>query len=123
MNEDYLRSYFRVYNSEDPEQLESLYHPDVTLRNGDIEIKGRDQLIGTYREMIANFHDKMSPSFIEESEGAVSVQILDTLTAKCDIFDFMGQVVAEGDSLYLKLRGKYEFEDGKIRRISLEIIE
>ncbi len=122
MDENFMRAYYAIYNSEDPDKLESLYHPDVILRNGDIEIVGRERLLATYQEMIRNFDDKMSPSSIRVEANAVVVDILDRLRARHDVTDFMGQSVREGEVLELRLRGRYEFEDQRIRRITLELV-
>jgi SnoaL-like domain len=120
MNEKFMKSYYRVYNSENPESLEDYYHPNVELTSAQGIIKGVDALLAIYRDLIANFYDRMTPSYITfEGESAV-VNILDRFTAKRDVEDFMGVSMAAGDSFSLHLRGTYEFLDDKIRKILIE---
>jgi hypothetical protein len=118
-----MRRYYQTYNTEDPAALAAFYHDDVILTNGDIRLGGRSELLATYANMIEQFHDKMTPLYIEESAESVTVDIMDRLTAKRDIDNFLGDSMSIGEHRNLKLRGTYRFTDGKISSISLEQVQ
>ena len=120
MNKKFMESYYRAYNSEDPAALEGYYHQDVELTSAQGIIKGADALLATYRNLISNFYDRMTPSYIAIEGASVVVNILDRFTAKHDVEDFMGMSLAAGESFSLHLRGTYEFLDNKIRKIVIE---
>jgi hypothetical protein len=120
MNEKFMKSYYKVYNSEDPASLQAYYHQDVELTSAEGVIKGADALLATYQELIANFYDKMTPCYIAFEDGSAVVDILDRFTAKRDVADFMGVAMAAGESFSLHLRGTYEFQDDKIRKVLIE---
>jgi SnoaL-like domain len=120
MNEKFMKSYYWVYNSEDPASLEDFYHRDVELTSAQGIIKGIDALLATYRDLISNFYDRMTPCYIAFEGSSAVVNILDRFTAKHDVENFMGVSLAAGESFSLHLRGTYEFLDDKIRKIIIE---
>jgi hypothetical protein len=109
-----------VYNSEDPESLQNFYHPEVELTSAEGIIKGADALLATYRELISQFYDRMTPCYITFEDDSAVVDILDRFTAKRDVEDFMGVAMSAGESFSLHLRGKYEFLDNRIRKIFID---
>jgi hypothetical protein len=121
VNESHMRSYYKTYNSEDPEALAAFYHEDVEVSSATGVLHGIDAVLSTYREIISNFYDKMTPSYIAIKNGQATVNIFDRFTAKCDVDDFMGQSFKTGDSFSLHLTAAYEFLDGKICKIEISI--
>lgn len=117
---DVLERYYSTYNSEDPEKLAAFYHPEVTLSSAEGTMEGVDAILDTYRYLVANFVDQMTPEAIEVSVDSARVRIRDRFTAKQDVADFLGRSLAAGESFELLLEGRYEFEDGLIRRVSIE---
>lgn len=120
MNEKYMKTYYQVYNSEDPDSLCEFYHPEVELTSAEGVIKGVDALLATYQDLITNFYDRMTPCYLTFGDNFAVVDILDRFTAKRDVDDFMGVAMAAGDSFTLSLRGRYEFLDNKMRNITID---
>jgi hypothetical protein len=81
---------------------------------------GANALLATYRELISNFYDKMTPCYITFEGALAVVDILDRFTAKRDAADFTGVAMTAGESFSLHLRGTYEFQDDKIRKVLIE---
>ena len=120
---DVLENYYATYNSEDPERLAAFYHPEVTLTSAEGTMEGVEAILDTYRYLVANFVDRMTPEAITVEGDTAEVKIRDHFTAKQDVADFLGMSLAAGESFELHLRGSYEFEDGLIRRVLIEPLE
>lgn len=114
-----MREYYLTYNSADPESLMQFYHPDVELHSANGVLRGRDEIMATYRYLIATFHDQMEPCRISADGNIVTVDIVDRLTARTDVDDFLGSPINAGETLTLELRGIYQIEDGQFRHISI----
>lgn len=114
-----LRQYYDTYNSEDPEALAAFYHPDVVLTSAQGVLEGVEAILDTYRSIIAVFQDRMEPLSIAVDGDIAEVVINDTFTARQDVDDFMGVPVAKGDTLELRLLGKYHVEGGRFRAITI----
>jgi hypothetical protein len=83
------------------------------------EQRGREAYLATYRWMIANFIDRMTPERIAPTTDGAMVDIDDRLTARADIADFLGRPVRAGESLALSLTGRYTIQGGRITRIEI----
>lgn len=119
MSEALLRAYYEAYNAIAPDRLASLLAPDVELVSAMGTQTGRDAYLGTYQYMTGQFTDIMTPEAITVDGQTVSVAIHDSLTAKTDIADFMGQSLKAGEELVLRLNGRYTVIDGQIARIEI----
>ncbi|AZI35901.1 hypothetical protein NT2_04_04650 [Caenibius tardaugens NBRC 16725] len=119
MSEALLRAYYAAYNALDADKLGSLLAPDVELVSAMGTQTGRDAYLGTYHYMTGQFTDIMTPEAITVEGPTVSVTIHDSLTAKADIADFMGQSLQAGEELVLRLNGRYTVIDGQIARIEI----
>ena len=84
---------------------------------------GVEAILDTYRYLIANFTDRMTPEEITIDGDSARVKIRDHFTAKQDVADFLGMSLAAGDAFELLLQGSYEFEGGRIKRLLIEQIE
>ena len=122
MDAAFIESYYQTYNSEDPAALSAFYHEDVVLASSAGEQQGLQAIIDTYRFLIGQFHDKMTPDNIAIEGDTAIVDITDVFTAKKDVEDFMGQSLKAGESFELKLRGTYKIVDGKFKRIDIEML-
>jgi ketosteroid isomerase-like protein len=114
-----MRRYYETYNSEDADALRQFYAEDVVLSSAQGELYGPDGILGVYRHLISQFHDRMTPEAITIAGNTAEVEISDRFTAKVDVADFMGVALKAGESLELSLRGSYEIVDGKFRRIAI----
>ena len=119
MNETLIRAYYAAYNALDADGLAGLLAPDVELVSAMGTQTGRDAYLDTYRTMTGLFTDVMTPEQIAVNGDTVTVTIHDSLTAKADIADFMGQPIARGRELILALIGRYTIADGRIARIEI----
>ena len=119
MNETLIRAYYVAYNALDADGLAGLLAPDVELISAMGTQTGRDAYLETYRTMTGLFIDVMTPEQIAVNGDTVTVTIHDSLTAKADIADFMGQSLKAGEELVLRLQGQYTFRDGRIARIAI----
>ncbi len=122
MDKALMESYYEAYNSEDPERLRAFYCPDVELTSAEGVMRGADEVLATFRSLTAIFHDKMTPQRITVDGDEAVVEILDNFTAKCDIDDFMGMALKEGDTFALNLRGTYRAQDGRFKTITIEML-
>ena len=61
---DVLENYYATYNSEDAERLAAFYHPEVTLTSAEGTMEGVEAILDTYRYLVANFVDRMTPEAI-----------------------------------------------------------
>ena len=119
MNETLIRAYYAAYNALDADGLAGLLAPDVELVSAMGTQIGRDAYLETYRTMTGLFIDVMTPEQIAVNGDTVTVTIHDSLTAKADIADFMGQSLKAGEELVLHLQGQYTFRNGRITRIAI----
>lgn len=118
-----MRAYYAAYNAEAPDQLAALVDDEVVLTSSSGELRGIDAYLATYRYMIDNFIDQMEPvDIVADVEGA-TVQIVDRLTAREDIADFMGRRLTKGQMITLNLTGRYRFKNGKIAAIEIMQVE
>lgn len=120
MDEAFMQAYYRTYNSEDPEALAAFYDADVTLQSAAGTLHGAGAVLDTYRAIIADFEDRMTPQSMNFERGLARIGILDRFTARRDVEDFMGRSVAAGESFELQLVGTYRFKDGRISHIEIE---
>lgn len=119
MSEAHMRAYYAAYNALDADALGQLLAPDVELVSAMGSQHGRDAYLATYRYMTDLFTDIMTPEAIMVDGDTTTVTIHDSLTAKADIPDFMGQALKAGEELVLHLRGDYTVADGQITRIAI----
>lgn len=119
MSEELMRSYYAAYNSEDADQLAALVDDEVVLTSAAGEQRGKAAYIATYRHMIDQFIDKMEPLDIVASGDRATVQIIDRLTARKDISDFMGQMLTKGQTITLNIVANYRLRNGKIVAIDI----
>lgn len=119
MSETLMREYYQTYNSEDPERLASFYHPEAELHSSQGVMRGREEILATYRYLIATFRDQMEPTHVGIDGATATVEITDRLTAREKV-DFMGTSLKPGETLTLELRGTYRIVDGQFRHILIE---
>ena len=50
------------------------------------------------------------------------VTIVNTLTARADVKDFMGMSLDDGQAMTLNLKGRYTVDGDRIREINLELL-
>jgi ketosteroid isomerase-like protein len=122
MNEAFMRGYYEAYNSEDPAKLGEFLADDVVLVSAQGEQHGKAAYLATYRGIITDFTDRMTPDEIAISGDSATVKITDRFTARHDVADFLGQSFKTGGGFTLKLSGTYELKDGKIARINVAIL-
>jgi ketosteroid isomerase-like protein len=122
MNEAFMRGYYEAYNSEDPARLGEFLADDVVLVSAQGEQHGKAAYLATYRGIIADFTDRMTPDEIAVSGDSATVKITDRFTARHDVADFLGQSFKAGGGFTLKLEGRYRVVDGKVARIEVAIL-
>jgi hypothetical protein len=122
MNEGFMRGYYEAYNSEDESRLGAFLADDVVLVSAQGEQRGKDAYLATYRTIIADFTDRMTPDEIAVNGDTATVRITDRFTARHDVADFLGQSFTKGGGFTLKLEGKYAAKDGKIATINVAIL-
>jgi len=120
MDAEFMESYYRTYNSEDPEALRAYYADDVVMVSAAGETHGADAILDSYRYLISVFHDKMTAEHIEIDGDSAVVSISDRFTAKTAVPDFFGQSFAVGDEFELRLRGTYQSLNGRFTHITIE---
>jgi ketosteroid isomerase-like protein len=118
--EQLMVAYYQTYNSEDAQALAAFYHDDVELVSSQGTMVGLDELLNTYKGLVAIFHDKMTPLSIVIDGTTAVVDIKDSFTAKTNVDDFMGVALKEGESFELRLRGTYQLVDNKFKKIVIE---
>jgi SnoaL-like domain len=121
MNEAFMRGYYDAYNSENESRLSAFLADDVVLVSAQGEQRGKDAYLTTYRFIIANFIDRMTPDEITVTGDTASVKITDRFEAKRNVPDFLGRRFAKGDGFMLKLTGTYRVADDKIAAIDIAI--
>jgi hypothetical protein len=122
MNEAFMRGYYEAYNSEDLVRLGKFLADDVVLVSAQGEQHGKAAYLATYRGIIADFTDRMTPDEIAVNGDSATVKITDRFTARHDVADFLGQSFKKGGGFTLKLSGTYAAKDGKIARITVAIL-
>jgi ketosteroid isomerase-like protein len=119
MKEAFMRGYYDAYNSEDESRLGSFLADDVLLVSAQGEQRGKDAYLATYRSIIADFIDRMTPDEIAFAGDTATVKITDRFTARRDVADFLGQSFKAGGGFTLKLTGTYKIANEKIARIDI----
>jgi len=122
MNEGFMRGYYEAYNSEDESRLGAFLADDVVLVSAQGEQRGKEAYLATYRAIVADFTDRMTPDEIVVDGDSATVKITDRFTARHDVADFLGQTFKKGGGFTLKLSGNYRAEGGKIARIDIAIL-
>jgi hypothetical protein len=122
MDEGFMRGYYEAYNSEDESRLGGFLADDVVLVSAQGEQRGRAAYLATYRAIIADFTDRMTPEAIAVDGDKATVRISDRFTAKHDVADFLGRSFAKGDGFTLKLEGTYRARNGRIANIDVAIL-
>ena len=118
-----FEAYYRTYNSEDPEALAGFYADDVVMVSAAGESHGVDAILDTYRYLIANFHDQMTPESIAIDGDTGVVRIVDHFRAKQPVEEFFGRRFAPGDEMTLCLVGTYTVRDGRFSRVEIRLVE
>jgi hypothetical protein len=119
MEKEFFESYYRTYNSEDPQALSEFYHEDVVIRSAQGEQTGKETMVGTYKYIISKFTDQMTPKNIIIQGDQAAIEIHDRFEAKEDVDDFLGQKFAKGDTFELNLCAVYKVEGNKIKDITI----
>lgn len=119
---DVITAYYEAYNSEDPHQLAGVLHEDVVLSSAAGTQHGLSAYLDTYKAMTTTFIDRMTPEEIEVDGDTATVTVVNTLTARSDVKDFMGMSMDEGQTMTLNLRGRYTVDEGRIREITIEFV-
>ncbi len=119
LNRDFFEAYYRCYNSEDPEALKQFYADDLVLVSAQGEQHGVDAMLATYRYLIDNFEDRMTPENILIDGNTAAVEITDVFTAKKPIADFMGAAFNTGEQLILRLCAVYRVSNNKITHATI----
>ena len=123
MTEALMRSYYAAYNAVDADKLCVMLDPDVVLVSAMGTQTGRDAYLATYNYMTRHFVDQMEPQRIDVVGDVATVRIRDTLTARADIPDFIGQPISKGQQVVLDLVGRYTVSNGRITRIEIAAAE
>ncbi|MFI8694101.1 MULTISPECIES: nuclear transport factor 2 family protein [Dietzia] len=119
---DVITAYYEAYNSEDPHHLAAVLHEDVILHSAAGTQHGLSAYLDTYRAMTSTFVDRMTPEEIEVDGDTAIVTVINSLTARADVKDFMGMSLDEGQTITLTLRGRYTVDDDRIREIHIELL-
>ena len=119
MNREFFERYYQTYNSENPDALRTFYADDVVLLSAQGEQRGVDAIVDTYRYLIANFEDRMTPDSILIDGDRAAIEITDVFTARQDVDNFMGTALKAGEKLTLKLCGIYQVKNQKITHATI----
>ncbi|MFT5033086.1 MAG: ketosteroid isomerase-like protein [Bermanella sp.] len=119
LNRDFFEAYYRSYNSEDPDALKEFYADDLVLVSAQGEQHGIDAMLATYRYLIENFKDRMTPESIIIDGDTAAIEITDVFTAKKTIADFMGAALKTGEQLTLRLCAVYRVSNNKITHATI----
>ncbi|ACL03176.1 nuclear transport factor 2 family protein [Desulfatibacillum aliphaticivorans] len=115
-----IEKYIAAYNAFDLESMESLLHPDVKFENiadGEVNAsaKGLEEFMALARQGAALFSFRKQEILgMTQEEDRVDVKIAFSAVLKQDL---PGGPKA-GETLSLKGRTEFVFQDGKIRRIT-----
>lgn len=120
--EEVLTAYYEAYNSEDPDRLASLLDKDVVLHSTSGTEQGLSRFLDDYRTRTATFVDRLIPERIEANGDMATVTIVNILTARTDVPDFMGAALEEGQTLTLNKRGRYRVGNGRICEIRIDML-
>ncbi len=123
MDTELIESYYRTYNSEDPEALRAFYAEDVVMVSAAGETRGAEAILDTYRGIISQFRDQMTPEDIAIDGDTAVVHITDRFEARTDVPYFLGQSFSAGDNLVLNLRGTYRCVNGQFAHINIEFLQ
>lgn len=115
----FMQEYYYAYNSGDPEQLRPFYAHDIVFDAGGFTMNGAGEMIATYTGILTQFRDEMTPDTILVDGNRAAVEITDVFTAKVDVADWMGQSLAAGESLTMRLCGIYTVGGGRIQHAAI----
>src|SRR5208282_2279418 len=77
LDRNFFVRYYDAYASEDADALGAFYADDVTLTSSQGVIRGKDELLGTYRYITSLFHDRMTPDTIIVDGDRAAIEITD----------------------------------------------
>jgi ketosteroid isomerase-like protein len=117
----FIESYYATYNSGNPAALREFYADDVVLSSAQGDLHGPEAILDTYRYITSQLQDHMTPTRIDIDGDRAVVEITDVFTARADVADFMGATLRKGEKLELLLRGTYRVENGRFKRIVIEM--
>lgn len=119
LDRNFFVRYYDAYASEDSDALGAFYADDVTLTSSQGVIRGKDELLGTYRYITSLFHDRMTPDTIIVDGDRAAIEITDRFEAKEAVPSFLGRAFAKGEVFTMKICGIYRVENGKIRQVTI----
>ena len=119
LDKSFFVRYYETYASENAPALGAFYADDVTLTSSQGVIRGKDELLGTYRYITSLFQDRMTPDDIIIDGDRAAIEITDRFEAKQAVPDFLGRAFAKGEVFTMKICGIYRVENGKIRQVTI----
>jgi ketosteroid isomerase-like protein len=119
MDRDRMEEYYKTFNTGNLEALETFYTDDVVLEYQDLLLKGRDAVLGHFKEYFHTVREQITPLQIFINDTDVAVELNDTLTAKIDLPDLMGKPVKAGESVSVKFGGFYKVRGDRICHVKL----
>lgn len=117
-----LRDYYACYNRGDVEELARFYAEDVELVAPHMTVEGREAMVATYSRLQSDFVDLMSIERMMVSGPVLLVESRNLLTARHKVAEFFGETVEAGAQLKLDISAVYEWQDGKIKKITIHFI-
>jgi ketosteroid isomerase-like protein len=119
MDRERVKEYYKTFNTGNLEALETFYTDDVVLEYQDLLLKGRDAVLGHFKEYFHTVREQITPLQIFINDTDVAVELNDTLTAKIDLPDLMGKSVKAGESVSVKFGGFYKVRGDRICHVKL----
>ena len=119
MDQEGMQEYYETFNSANLEAIAACYTEDVVLEYHDMILNGRDAVIGHFKEYFTAVREHITPLQIVIEDNIIAVELSDTLTAKMDLPDLMGEAAKAGESVIVKFGAFYKARGNKIYHITL----
>ena len=119
MDREGMQKYYETFNTGNLEAIATCYTEDVVLEYHDMILNGRNAVMGHFKEYFNSVREHLTPLQIVIEDNNIAVELSDTLTAKIDLPDLMGEAVNAGESVIIKFGGFYKAHGNKIYHITL----
>jgi ketosteroid isomerase-like protein len=118
MNKQDFTDYARAFSAGDYEGYSRFYTEDVVLELGSVgELRGRDRIVGFYREMNLTVQEHLTVHQLILDEGGIAADVSMEFHAHKDAPDFVLAPMKKGEVITGGVIALYTLRDGKISRI------
>ncbi len=111
--------YTRAFSSADFERFSQYYTDDVVCELNATVLRGKDGILGFYREMFKTVRESLTLHHLIADDGGIAADITSQFTAVADAPTFVVAPLRKGEFVRVRVLVYYTLRDGKIAHIKV----